>query len=250
MDSYKRFLDLNAGDAALRAEALRRLGDLNLESSESERIERELVTNEGLRATEAIHLYSALLKTYPKYERNDSVLYQLARAYELNAQPDKALASLDQLVASIRTATTSTKRSFGAANCCSPTRPIRRRRTPTRRSTPAEEQVARVAWRNDDRRGRTRDRLRRNESRCGLRLYRRRGLHARGRAEPPAWAERPEAAQRQVEERGRNGTRRRGRLSSPLRDRLQHIARLGDVRQVDLGLELVGRCDRRTGAAA
>jgi tetratricopeptide (TPR) repeat protein len=99
MESYKRFLDLNAGDASLRAEALRRLGDLNLESSESERIERELATNEGLRATEAIHLYSALLKTYPKYERNDSVLYQLARAYELNAQPDKALASLDQLVA-------------------------------------------------------------------------------------------------------------------------------------------------------
>jgi cellulose synthase operon protein C len=99
MESYRRFLDLNAGDAALRAEALRRLGDLNLESSESERIERELITNEGLRATEAIHLYSALLKTYPKYERNDSVLYQLARAYELNAQPEKALASLDQLVA-------------------------------------------------------------------------------------------------------------------------------------------------------
>ncbi len=99
MESYKRFLDLNAGDAALRSEALRRLGDLNLESSESERIERELATNEGLRATEAIHLYSALLKTYPKYERNDAVLYQLARAYELNAQPDKALASLDRLVA-------------------------------------------------------------------------------------------------------------------------------------------------------
>ena len=99
MDSYRRFLDLNAGDAGLRAEALRRLGDLNLESSESERIERELITNEGLRATEAIHLYSALLKAYPKYERNDAVLYQLARAYELNAQPEKALASLDQLVA-------------------------------------------------------------------------------------------------------------------------------------------------------
>ena len=99
MESYKRFLDLNAGDAALREEAMRRLGDLNLESSESERIEHELATNEGLRATEAIHLYSALLKTYPNYERNDSVLYQLARAYELNAQPDKALATLDKLVA-------------------------------------------------------------------------------------------------------------------------------------------------------
>jgi len=100
MNSYKRFLDLNAGDAALREEAMRRLGDLNLESSESERIEHELATNEGLRATEAIHLYSALLKAYPNYERNDSVLYQLARAYELNAQPDKALATLDKLVAS------------------------------------------------------------------------------------------------------------------------------------------------------
>jgi cellulose synthase operon protein C len=99
MNSYKRFLDLNAGDAALREEAMRRLGDLNLESSESERIEHELATNEGLRATEAIHLYSALLKAYPKYERNDSVLYQLARAYELNAQPDKAMVSLDRLVA-------------------------------------------------------------------------------------------------------------------------------------------------------
>jgi TolA-binding protein len=103
MQSYKRFLDLNAGDAALREEAMRRLGDLNLESSESERIEHELATNEGLRATEAIHLYTALLKAYPKYERNDSVLYQLARAYELNAQPDKALATLDRLVASFPT---------------------------------------------------------------------------------------------------------------------------------------------------
>jgi len=49
MASYKRFLELNAGDAALREEAMRRLGDLNLESSESERIEHELATNEGLR---------------------------------------------------------------------------------------------------------------------------------------------------------------------------------------------------------
>jgi cellulose synthase operon protein C len=99
MDSYKRFLELNAGDEQLRSEALRRLGDLNLESSEEERIEHDLITNEGLRATEAITLYTALLKTYPKYERNDGVLYQLARAYELNGQPDKALESLDKLVA-------------------------------------------------------------------------------------------------------------------------------------------------------
>ena len=99
MESYRRFLDLNAGDAELRAEALRRLGDLNLESSESARIERDLETNEAMRATDSIALYSALLKTYPDFERNDSVLYQLARAYELNAQPEKALTTLDRLVA-------------------------------------------------------------------------------------------------------------------------------------------------------
>jgi len=99
MESYRRFLDLNSGDAELRAEALRRLGDLHLESSESRRIERELETNEELQADEAITLYSALLKTYPHYERNDSVLYQLARAYEQTTQSDKALATLDRLVA-------------------------------------------------------------------------------------------------------------------------------------------------------
>jgi tetratricopeptide (TPR) repeat protein len=98
MESYKRFLDLNGGDADLRAEALRRLGDLHLESSESAKLEKELVGNEALQATDAITLYTALLRTYPDYDRNDSVLYQLARAHELNADPDKALATLDRLV--------------------------------------------------------------------------------------------------------------------------------------------------------
>ena len=100
MESYKRFLDLNAGDAALRAEALRRSADSISRVPSPNASRASWLTNEGLRATEAIHLYSALLKAYPKYERNDSVLYQFARAYELNAQPDKALASLDRLVAS------------------------------------------------------------------------------------------------------------------------------------------------------
>ena len=45
MQSYRRFLDLNAGDAALREEAMRRLGDLNLESSESERITTATTTS-------------------------------------------------------------------------------------------------------------------------------------------------------------------------------------------------------------
>ena len=51
-----------------------------------------------LAGAEAIELYSSLLKAYPDYPRNDQVLYQLARAYETTGQPEKALATLDQVV--------------------------------------------------------------------------------------------------------------------------------------------------------
>src|ERR1039458_10884 len=44
--------------------------------------------------------------------------------------------------------------------------------------------------------------------------------------------------------RRHNRTCNRGRLGGPLRNRLQHIARFGDVRQVKLGLEFVCRCPR------
>jgi tetratricopeptide (TPR) repeat protein len=47
---------------------------------------------------EAIKLYTSLLKSYPDYPRNDQVLYQLARAYETTGQPEKALATLDDVM--------------------------------------------------------------------------------------------------------------------------------------------------------
>ena len=97
MENYRRFLELQKTDPALRAEALRRLGDLNLESGELERMETE-VTSVDLQGGEAIKLYSTLLKAYPTYPRNDQVLYQLARAYETTGQPEQALATLDRIV--------------------------------------------------------------------------------------------------------------------------------------------------------
>jgi cellulose synthase operon protein C len=97
MENYRRFLELQKTDPELRAEALRRLGDLNLEAGELERMEKE-VTAIDMSGGEAIQLYSTLLEAYPKYPRNDQVLYQLARAYETTGQPEKALASLDQIV--------------------------------------------------------------------------------------------------------------------------------------------------------
>ncbi|MGQ0835803.1 MAG: tetratricopeptide repeat protein [Gammaproteobacteria bacterium] len=97
MENYRRFLELQQTDPELRAEALRRLGDLNLESGELERMEKE-VTELDLAGGEAIRLYSTLLQAYPKYPRNDQVLYQLARAYETTGQPGQALTTLDQIV--------------------------------------------------------------------------------------------------------------------------------------------------------
>ena len=97
MENYRRFLELQNTDPQLRAEALRRLGDLNLEAGELERMQSEVTAIDAAGA-EAISLYSTLLKAYPNYPRNDQVLYQLARAYETTGQPEQALATLDEIV--------------------------------------------------------------------------------------------------------------------------------------------------------
>jgi tetratricopeptide (TPR) repeat protein len=97
MDNYRKFLDLQKTDPQLRAEAMRRLGDLNLDAGEVERMEKE-VTAVDLQGGAAIKLYSTLLKAYPDYARNDQVLYQLARAYETTGQPEQALATLDRII--------------------------------------------------------------------------------------------------------------------------------------------------------
>ena len=97
MENYRRFLELQNTDPKLRAEAMRRLGDLNLDAGEMERLEKE-VTAVDLQGAEAIRLYTTLLKAYPDYARNDQVLYQLARAYETTGQPDAALDTLDRIV--------------------------------------------------------------------------------------------------------------------------------------------------------
>jgi tetratricopeptide (TPR) repeat protein len=97
IENYRRYLEADTRDPELRAEALRRLGDLNLEAGEAERIDRE-VSSVDSQAREAIRFYTTLLTEYPDYVRSDQVLYQLARAYETTAQPEQALATLDELL--------------------------------------------------------------------------------------------------------------------------------------------------------
>jgi cellulose synthase operon protein C len=94
IEQYRRFLELNSNDPKLRAEAMRRLGDLQVEVNDGSLAEG--VTS-GLELKEAIELYENLLKTYPDFARADTVMYQLSRAYEAQGQPDKALAVLDRL---------------------------------------------------------------------------------------------------------------------------------------------------------
>ncbi len=96
---YRGFLELQSDDAELTTEALRRLGDLELEAGETAR--GELADEQAGRGETlaAIDIYTRLLAERPDYPRADAVLYQLARAWEAEGQPDKALGYLDTLVA-------------------------------------------------------------------------------------------------------------------------------------------------------
>ena len=47
---------------------------------------------------EAIETYKEILETYPNYERNDKVLYQMSRAYDEIGQPDEAMDVMNRFV--------------------------------------------------------------------------------------------------------------------------------------------------------
>ncbi len=97
--------------------------------------------------------------------------------------------------------------------------------------------------RHDYLRGRAWHRLRRNETWGRLCLHRCCRLYARGRRRRPRRYCR--GRRNDGPGRGRRSRARRGNgLGGPLRDRLQHIPRLGDMREIDLGLKLVRRGSR------
>ena len=97
-ENYRAFLDLVSDDPELRAEAMRRLGDLELEATEAEQLTQNIDALDGNGYGNAVSLYQQLLEAYPDYRRNDTVLYQLARAYEVGGRTDEALDVLDELV--------------------------------------------------------------------------------------------------------------------------------------------------------
>lgn len=97
-ESYRDFLDLVSNDPELRAEAMRRLGDLELEATEAGQLADNIEALDPHGFDNAVDLYQKLLEAYPDYRRNDTVLYQLARAYEIGGRTDEALEILNELV--------------------------------------------------------------------------------------------------------------------------------------------------------
>ena len=97
-DNYRAFLDLVSDDPDLRSEAMRRLGDLELDATEAEQLAANIDTLNHASFNDAVQLYQQLLESYPDYRRNDTVLYQLARAYEMGGRNDEALVALNELV--------------------------------------------------------------------------------------------------------------------------------------------------------
>ncbi len=96
--AYRQFLELQNANPQLRVEAMRRLGDLNIEATENTLANGAGETLSPKQLSESIELYEGLLKSYPNYASSDAVLYQLSRAYEATGKTSNALASLDKLV--------------------------------------------------------------------------------------------------------------------------------------------------------
>ena len=94
--AYQDFLAAAPRDPH-RQEALRRLGDLEMDRIDSRMAAGETSgTPAEYRA--AIARYEDFLKTYPDDPANDRVIYQLARAHELSGELETSLKTLDRLV--------------------------------------------------------------------------------------------------------------------------------------------------------
>jgi len=102
MENYRAYLAATK-KSQLRPEAQRRLADLEVERVEDAHNlaleqDREPTAAEKADYQNAIKLYEGLLQNHPGKKGNDRVLYQLARAYELSGETEKALSTFDKLV--------------------------------------------------------------------------------------------------------------------------------------------------------
>ena len=96
---YRRFLK-DAPNSSMYGDAMRRLADLELQTGQDKGAsdnKKDVLTSQR-KVKVAIRLYETFLETYQNKKDNDLILYQLAKAYELDIQPKKFLITLDTIV--------------------------------------------------------------------------------------------------------------------------------------------------------
>ncbi len=93
IQAYRKFLDAAPGDR-MRPEAMRRLGDLEIEQAR----EGSPEASAARKYRDAVEVYEDLLRTYPAHAGNDRVLYQLSQAYDQTGDLGHSLATLNRLV--------------------------------------------------------------------------------------------------------------------------------------------------------
>ncbi len=98
IESFRALVEITA-DGGGTGDELRRLADLELESSLDNRISEDEVTQQrGVEeALHAIGIYEAYLEKYPQRDSNDMILYQLSRAYALESEVKKSAAALNRI---------------------------------------------------------------------------------------------------------------------------------------------------------
>ena len=98
IENYKSYIDM-AEFKTHYAEALRRMADLELETSEAGRAQAgDKHEVDSTLMLSSIEHYNTYLKTYPGHEKNDLIFYQLAKAYSLTGEIEKSKSMLDKIV--------------------------------------------------------------------------------------------------------------------------------------------------------
>lgn len=92
---YRQVLEVSQ-DPELRLQVRRRLADIELLASEAEFNNADVA---GTSFDDAINSYQDLLRDYPEGVDRDLLLYQLAKAHDLNGEGGKSLALMEQLSA-------------------------------------------------------------------------------------------------------------------------------------------------------